>query len=435
MNDMMKIVEVSDSGYTEGLREGKLARETIVDEIRISSLERMREEAIRSFSASPSLRYRIDNINKWNETKLNETYFLFHRLVLESFPGTTAYPELKGAVEWWRDWVKGIATGANITESAVFRYRYWRVLKPYFYEFEPSEMECWLNAGGKLPIENAHGRGVSSDCTAIALVDTTEGRLIGKSCDDAFVWTKSQSFKDNRPTLMLNRSGGYNYVVAIGYVVNEAGLAACSAGGAKYAESPPVVRFPIPGGIDRIVMSYASSTKEAVDIYRRYCGLLEDNSNVVIIDKPGSAVVLEPVRVELAERWCERGIAYTTSKGLSDLKLRKKVINTPQELAYYDERMGRLRWHLEERQGPLCYQRLRDAQCDHNGWAHLCQHQDRLPAKEIQPNGEAWQMISFVTIKHIIGELDRQRYTCYTYDNGKYPCQVEPQWFNYRFRP
>jgi len=435
MNNVMKMIEISDSGYASGLEEARMARQAIVDEIQMSSLERMREEATRSFANDPTLIYRIDNINKWNETKLNNTYHLFHRLVLESFPGSTTYPELKGAVEWWKDWIKGIAAGANISESSALRYRYWRVLKPYFYELEPNEMECWLNAGGKLPIRNTLRSEMPSECTAIALADTAEGRLIGKSCDDAFVWTKSQSFKDNRPTLMINRDRGYNYVVAVGYVVNEAGLATSGAGGAKYAESPPIVRFPVPGGVSRIVMSYASTTKEAVDIYRRYCGLLEDNSNLVIIDKFGIAAVLEPVRVKLGERWCEQGIAYTTSKGLSDPELRKKVVNTPQELAYYDGRMERLRWHLEERKGQLSYQRLRDAQCDHHGWAHLCQHHDRLPPKEIQPNGQAWQMISFVTIKHIVGQLDRQCYACYTYNNGKYPCQVKPQWYSYRFEP
>ena len=431
----MNVVEWTGCGTAYGTAQARASRIGISNEIKVMASDVLVAQAESSFADTRSLHYRIRTLRQWGPQTMARTFRLYHELCLDSLPTTEDYPELAGAVQWWKDFVKAVAASLDLPEGEVLCWLYWRELKPFFCELDPADMETWLADGGELPLKDTCRHERQQDCTAIALPRSIDGRLIGKSCDDAFSWTQAEGFGDKSPTLVVNREQGPSFVSGSGFSVNEAGLAISGAGGARYAENPPVVRFHVPGGVADLVLRHAETTEQAVEMFRRYCFFLPDNSNLALLDQVGSTAVVEPVRVRCGVRWCGSKPAYTTSKGLSDPDLLPRVTGSPQELAYYDGRMARLRWHLDQRPGRLSHRRLREAQCDHDGWAHVCQHGDALPPKEKQPNGELHQMISFVTIHQTVAELDRNRYASYVYTDGKYPCQVEPRWYDYRFEP
>ena len=354
------IVEITDDGYANGLRQGQASKPWKIS--RLTEPERWiacLHEGGEYYSYLPK-KDMIGSIRCWTRENALAYAEWLHQRMMEALPDLGKFPELRGMDQYLDDEVRGIAEGAQTTVAEVCLRRYWR--------------EVMWHACGHPP--GASG----AACSEIVLFDAEGNFLVGKGWDDILTWYDPKDFQSppKEFELSLNRQAdgrGYSYVAS----VNEKGLAWEQGGGPLYLEPRPEdIRFPVP--MVDLLLRHCATTDEVVELMTRY----EDYwgpCNSVAVDAEGHTALFEKSwsRLHLTRG---RGQPIFTTYGGCEAPEMQELVDTASGLfRFYRGRMERMAEIAERDKGHSNVQTLWDMMLDHHpdGIGSTCQHRENRP--------------------------------------------------------
>lgn len=390
----MRIVEVTDSGYENGLRAGKAVAgkwkpaatmlvKNMIDATRYHPsvlAPRKHEEA-------------LANLQKWTQEDMLNYAAALHQKKMAALPDLRLFPELKGMDQYLDDEARGFAQGAGIDVREVYLERYWR--------------EIYFHALGHIPLARS--------CSEFYFVETPQGPLLGKGWDDTPVWYREQDFPVSPPPqelTLLRQKGvrGYSYV----YTVNEVGLCYEQGGGAMYEREEDREEILFPAPVVDILLRRCATVDQAVGLLTRY-NIYWGPCNSVVGDAEGRIAIFEKSKYSFGLRRYDGTFAVTTYGGCDDPKMRS-LCNVDSPLFHWYERRVQVMREVVEADWPnLSLDTYWRSVLHHDPIAPGCQHE------ETRPQGvDLITMGCFATLPReerafsrvVVREGNRFRYAC-----------------------
>lgn len=393
----MNIVEVTNDGYANGLRQGRASKPWKTS--RLTETTRWVEclqEAGNYYSHHPK-EVLIASVQQWTRDDALAYAEWLHRQQMDALPDLATFPELQGVDQYLDDEVRGIAEGAETTVAEVCLERYWR--------------EVLWHACGKPPQRPV------ANCSEIVLFDPDGHPIIGKGWDDIHTWYDPKDYKAPPKTfeMSLTRQAegrGYSHIGP----VNEKGVAWEQGGGPLYAEPwPDDILFPVPT-VD-ILLRHCATTDEVVELMTRYADFWGP-CNAVAVDANGNTALFEKSRTRCNIVRGQRKAVFTTYGGCEGADVQEMTDPSSDLFRFYRGRMKRMAQTVERDEGRCTVQTMWDMLLDHDpdGVGSTCQHLDNRP-----PGVDLFCMGAIVTS---VGEGRCLRRTIsYEGDQIRYACQ------------
>lgn len=386
----MRIIQICESGYEEGLRQGRAvagrwqSTETYIsDPVAGIAAERRAaarrwqptltdperwEQALRFIGKrDPSLPVEeaVASMRQWTREDLLRCAAEIHRQRMAALPDLSRFPELKGMDQYLDDEARGFADGAGIDVREVYLLWYSGQVRSRAQRSAP-------------PVSG----GMTSACSEFYLPETARGPLLGKAWDDNPVW--HTPFPESAPPLEVTVTvppGGRGYRIAgVLYPegVNEKGLFLELGQGARYEREEPFddMQFPVPWAA--FLLRYCATVDEAVAMFERYHQFCPP-CHVLLADAAGCTAVIEKSNQRYVVHRAVGVPALATYGGCQAPELRAVCDTSSPLFMYYERRRQRMAEVIAEAGPDVSLATYWKAALHHDSVAPGCQHDDTRP--------------------------------------------------------